>query len=136
MTALHKFVQYIYPSASQIHHESNQVKPNASAMLLGDRAHCLAFIWRLFKHELTLYLTRQLKKATLVRVATSQVVAGTMLAEKIEVAAGVTQQLQADAKRVADVRLLAGTFMTINQAWLCRKEVLPDSRRCQHLSKR
>ena len=63
-----------------------------------------------------LYLTRELKKATLVRVATSQVVTDTMLAEKIEVAAGVTQQLQADAKRVADVRLLAGSFMTINQA--------------------
>ena len=63
-----------------------------------------------------LHLTRELKKATLVRVATSQVVTDTMLAEKIEVAAGVTQQLQADAKRVADVRRLAGTFMTINQA--------------------
>jgi len=77
-----------------------------------------------------------LKKTTLVRVATSQVVTDTMLAEKIEVAAGVTQQLQADAKRVADVRLLAGKFMTINQAWLCRKEALPGSRRCQHLSRR
>lgn len=63
-----------------------------------------------------LYLTRELKKATLVRVATSQVVTDTMLAEKIEVAAGVTQQLQADAKRVADVRLLESTFMIINQA--------------------
>ena len=63
-----------------------------------------------------LYLTRELKKATLVRVATSQVVTDTMLAERIDVAAGVTQQLQADAKRVADVRLLAGSFMTINQA--------------------
>ena len=63
-----------------------------------------------------LYLTRELKKATLVRVATSQVVTDTMLAERIDVAAGVTQQPQADAKRVADVRLLAGSFMTINQA--------------------
>ena len=63
-----------------------------------------------------LYLTRELKKATLMRVATSQVVTDTMLAEKFEVAAGVTQQLQADAKRVADVRMLGNTFMVINQA--------------------
>ena len=63
-----------------------------------------------------LYLTRELKKATLMRVATSQAVTDTMLAEKFEVAAGVTQQLQADAKRVADVRMLGNTFMVINQA--------------------
>ena len=63
-----------------------------------------------------LYLTRELKKATLMRVATSQVVTDTMLADKFEVAAGVTQQLQADAKRVADVRMLGNTFMVINQA--------------------
>lgn len=63
-----------------------------------------------------LYLTRELKKATLVRVATSQIVTDTMLAEKIEAAAGVTQQLEADAKRISNVRLLGSTFMVINQA--------------------
>ena len=63
-----------------------------------------------------LYLTRELKKATLMRVATSQAVTDAMLAERFEVAAGVTQQLQADAKRVADVRMLGNTFMVINQA--------------------
>lgn len=63
-----------------------------------------------------LYLTRELKKATLVRVATSQAVTDAMLAESIDVAAGVTQQLQADAKRVADVRLLDSPFMVINQS--------------------
>ena len=39
-----------------------------------------------------------------------------MLAQKLEVSAGVKQQLEADAKRVPGVRLLAGRFMTINQA--------------------
>jgi polar amino acid transport system substrate-binding protein len=39
-----------------------------------------------------------------------------MIRENIEVAAGVRQQLEADAKRVAGVRLLPGRFMVINQA--------------------
>ena len=63
-----------------------------------------------------LYLTRELKKATLLRAATSQAVTDMMVAEKIEVAAGVKQQLQADAKRIPGLRLLDGRFMVINQA--------------------
>lgn len=39
-----------------------------------------------------------------------------MVAQNIEVAVDVKQQLQADAKRVAGVRLLPGRFMVINQA--------------------
>ena len=39
-----------------------------------------------------------------------------MLAQHLDVAAGVKQQLQADAKRVAGVRLLDGRFMVIQQA--------------------
>jgi polar amino acid transport system substrate-binding protein len=38
------------------------------------------------------------------------------MAQKLEVAAGVRQQLEADAKRVPGVRLLEGRFMVINQA--------------------
>ncbi len=63
-----------------------------------------------------LYLTRELKKAALVRAPSSPAVTDMMVAEKIEVAAGVKQQLQADAKRVPGVRLLEGRFMVINQA--------------------
>ena len=63
-----------------------------------------------------LYLTRELKNATLVKAPTSPAVTDMMVADKIEVAAGVKQQLQADAKRVPGVRLLAGRFMEINQA--------------------
>ncbi len=63
-----------------------------------------------------LYLTRELKHAKLVRAPTSQAVTDTMVAEKLEVAAGVKQQLQADAKRVPGLRLLEGRFMVINQA--------------------
>lgn len=63
-----------------------------------------------------LYLTRELKKAKLVHAATSPTVTDMMVAEKIEVAAGVKQQLQADAKRSPGLRLLDGRFMEINQA--------------------
>ena len=63
-----------------------------------------------------LYLTRELKRAQIVRVPTSEVVVQTMLAQRHEVAAGVRQQLEADAKRNAGVRLLDGRFMVINQA--------------------
>jgi len=63
-----------------------------------------------------LFLTREIKRAMLVRAPTSPEVVNMMLAEKLEVSAGVKQQLEADAKRVPGVRLLAGRFMVINQA--------------------
>ena len=63
-----------------------------------------------------LYLTRELKAAKLVKAPTSPAVTDVMVAQNVEVAAGVKQQLQADAKRVAGVRLLPGRFMVINQA--------------------
>ncbi|MGV3569565.1 MAG: ABC transporter substrate-binding protein [Ramlibacter sp.] len=63
-----------------------------------------------------LYLTRELKNATLVRAQTSPAVTDEFLAQNLEVAAGVKQQLEADARRVGGVRLLPGRFMVINQA--------------------
>ena len=63
-----------------------------------------------------LYLTRELKKAKIVRAPTSPAVTDMMLADRIEVAAGVKQQLEADAKRLPGLRLLDGRFMVINQA--------------------
>lgn len=38
------------------------------------------------------------------------------IAQKLEVAAGVKQQLEADAQRRPGLRLLEGRFMVINQA--------------------
>jgi polar amino acid transport system substrate-binding protein len=38
------------------------------------------------------------------------------MAQQLEVAAGVKQQLQADAQRLPGVRLLPGRFMVIHQA--------------------
>jgi polar amino acid transport system substrate-binding protein len=55
-----------------------------------------------------LYLTRSLKQATLVHAPTSQAVTDTLLAQKLDVAAGVKQQMQADARRLPGLRLLDG----------------------------
>jgi polar amino acid transport system substrate-binding protein len=63
-----------------------------------------------------LFLTRNLKQATIVRTDTSGGAVDFFMSEKLEVAAGVKQQLEADAKRVAGVRILPGRFMVINQA--------------------
>jgi polar amino acid transport system substrate-binding protein len=63
-----------------------------------------------------LFLTRELKSASLVRAPTSPAVVDLFLAQNLDVAAGVKQQLQADARRVGSVRLLPGRFMVIEQA--------------------
>ena len=63
-----------------------------------------------------LYLTREVKAATLQRAPTSPTVVDFFLAQGLEVAAGVKQQLQADAKRLPGLRLLDGRFMVIQQA--------------------
>ncbi len=63
-----------------------------------------------------LYLSRELKQAKIVRAATSPLVTDLFLAQGLEVAAGVKQQLEADLKRIPGLRLLDGRFMVINQA--------------------
>lgn len=63
-----------------------------------------------------LFLTRHLKQAQIVRAPTSPQVVDFFLAHQMEVAAGVKQQLEADAGRVPNVRLLPGRFMVIDQA--------------------
>ena len=63
-----------------------------------------------------LFLTREIRSAALVRAPTSPAVTDLFLAQNLEVAAGVKQQLEADAQRVGGVRLLPGRFMVIEQA--------------------
>ncbi len=63
-----------------------------------------------------LFLTRELKHATIVRAESSQAVVDTFLREGADVAAGVRQPLEADARRVGGLRVLDGRFMTIRQA--------------------
>lgn len=63
-----------------------------------------------------LYLSREIKNATLVRSASSQAVVDDFMNGKGNVAAGVKQQLESDAKRYQGLRMLPGRFMVINQA--------------------
>ena len=63
-----------------------------------------------------LFLTRHLKHASIVRAPSSPAVVDVFMTQQLEVAAGVKQQLQADAQRLPDVRLLPGRFMVIHQA--------------------
>ena len=63
-----------------------------------------------------LYLARELKQAKIIPAPTSQAVTDLFVAQGLEVAAGVRQQLEADATRIPGLRLLEGRFMVINQA--------------------
>jgi polar amino acid transport system substrate-binding protein len=63
-----------------------------------------------------LFLTRELKHANLVRVPTSPAVVDAFVEQGLEVAAGVKQQLEADAARHGGLRLIQQPFMVIRQA--------------------
>lgn len=63
-----------------------------------------------------LFLTRTLKRAQIVRSPTSPTVVETFLHEGAEVAAGVKQQLESDARQAGGLRLLDERFMVIQQA--------------------
>lgn len=68
------------------------------------------------KSAYDLYLSRELKHAKIERAPTSPAVVDYFVANKLDVAAGVRQQLEANARRVPGLRLLPGRFMVINQA--------------------
>lgn len=68
-----------------------------------------------------LFLTRNLQRAEIVRTPTSATVVDVFLQDSHDVAAGVKQQLEADARRAPGVRLLPGRFMVINQAMASQK---------------
>lgn len=63
-----------------------------------------------------LFLTRELKQAEIVRAPTSPTVVDVFVEQKLEVAAGVKQQLESDLARFPQNRLLPGRFMVIQQA--------------------
>jgi polar amino acid transport system substrate-binding protein len=63
-----------------------------------------------------LYLSRALQAATLMHTPTSPTVVDQFLVQGADVAAGVKQQLEADAARIGGLRLLPGRFMVIEQA--------------------
>ena len=63
-----------------------------------------------------LFLTRALRRATLVRAPTSAAAVTAFARDGLEVAAGVEQPLAAYAAAHPEVRLLPGRFMAIPQA--------------------
>ncbi|MBL8520105.1 MAG: transporter substrate-binding domain-containing protein [Betaproteobacteria bacterium] len=63
-----------------------------------------------------LHLTRTLRRATLVRAATSPVVADDMLKGGHDAAAAARSQLEADVKRLPGLRILDGTLLRSEQA--------------------
>jgi polar amino acid transport system substrate-binding protein len=63
-----------------------------------------------------LYLTRTLRHAQIVRAPTSQAVVDTFIEQGADLAAGVRQQLESDARRLGGLRLLGERFMVIQQA--------------------
>ena len=63
-----------------------------------------------------LFLTRELKHAEIVRAPSSPAVVDVFVEQGLDVAAGVKQQLEIDAKRLPNLSLLPGRFMVIQQA--------------------
>jgi polar amino acid transport system substrate-binding protein len=63
-----------------------------------------------------LYLSRALQHAKIVRIPTSPAVVQSFLDQHLDVAAGVKQQLEADAAKIGGLRLLDQRFMVIRQA--------------------
>ncbi|MGA0572909.1 ABC transporter substrate-binding protein [Variovorax sp. VNK109] len=66
-----------------------------------------------------LLLSREIRRATLLRAPSSPAVVDYFIEHGADVAAGVKQQLEADAKRIGGLRLLPGHFMVIRQAMGC-----------------
>lgn len=79
-----------------------------------DRAGCRVVVGKGSAYDL--HLSRELKAAQIVRAPSSPAVVDTFLSESADVAAGVRQQLEADARRLPGLRLLDGRFMVIRQA--------------------
>ncbi len=63
-----------------------------------------------------LFLTRELKHASLVRLAGPEAVIAALVAGAVDVVGGVKPALEADARRVPGLRIVPGAFMAINQA--------------------
>jgi polar amino acid transport system substrate-binding protein len=64
-----------------------------------------------------LYLTREIKAAALVRAPTSPEVTPLFMSQQLEVAAGVRQQLEADARKTPGVRMLDGVSWSSIRPW-------------------
>ena len=104
-------------SAAYVHIEGAYLVRQASPLTENaqvDRSGTRVMVGRGSAYDL--YLGRNLKAAQILRATTSPTVVERFLAENADVAAGVRQQLEADAARLGGLRLLPGRFMVIEQA--------------------
>lgn len=101
---------YVLIEGSYLVHKNSPLQSNEEV----DRAEHSIVVGKGSAYDL--FLTREIKLAKLVRSPTSPSVVDMFVAQKHDVAAGVKQQLELDAKRLPDLRLLPGSFMVIAQA--------------------
>ena len=101
---------YVIIEGAYLVRDASPLKANEEVDMAGNRV----MVGRGSAYDL--FLSRSLKAAQILRAPTSPTVVERMLAEHAEVAAGVKQQLQADAARQPGLRLLPGRFMVIEQA--------------------
>jgi polar amino acid transport system substrate-binding protein len=101
---------YVVIEGTYVVRNDSPVKVNADVDKPGTRIAVAA------KSAYDLFLTREIKQATLERTVTSGGVIDMFIEKKLDVAAGVKQQLEKDMKRIPGLRMLGGRFMEINQA--------------------
>lgn len=101
---------YVLIEGAYMVREESPLRSNAQVDLEGIR------IAVGLKTAYDLYLTREIKRATLVRAASSKAAIQQFLAEKLDVVAGVRQPLQAAAKANSGLRVFDESFMVIRQA--------------------
>jgi polar amino acid transport system substrate-binding protein len=99
---------YMVPEASPIHSNAEVDRAGIRVGVGGGSAY-------------DLFLSRELKQAQIVRTPTSQGVVDNLMAGRVDVAAGVKQQLESDQARLPGLRLLDGRFMVIQQAMATQK---------------
>ena len=94
---------YLVPEASPIQRNEEVDRPGTRVVVGQGSAY-------------DLFLSRELQHATIVRAPSSQTVVPQYVAQGLDVAAGVRQQLEADLAQHPGHRLLPGRFMVIQQA--------------------
>ena len=101
---------YVQIEGSYLVRQDSPLKSNAEV----DRATHRVVVGKGSAYDL--FLTRELQQAQLVRAPTSPEVVSFFMGGAYDVAAGVKQQLESDARQTPGVRLLPGRFMVIEQA--------------------
>lgn len=112
---------YVLIEGAYLVHEDSPLHDNAQVDVEG----CSVVVGQGSAYDL--HLSRELRHATIVRAPSSPAVVDTLIAQRADVAAGVRQQLEADARRVGGLRLLPGRFMVIEQAMGLPKRRGPDA---------